>query len=475
SRINSRYTKIKTYNELMKMSRKQREKYISQIRSLVIELEAMQTSKAKTVGDARTYEKYTNYMRVLELMSATARAKEEAPKRGLQIIVDKPSTPQLPPIKDEDKLDWRTETERQRQRSAELKAHPIVVPSQRGLPKPEKSMFQNVIDKVTLKDAREAGKPTSKKQSAPTKPATATTNAPAPATTTKAPVTNPAPLPVERLAGEAKPAKPEAKPAKTSAQKKPEAAAESDTVGVERPKAAAPAEKTGCDVLPKEAPESCNNGAIKTAGTQFYSRETESCIYAGNFTSYRSRKPVPGQCNAPSKFCVGSPNCRNTAGESIEATFSCEDGQVICNPLLFGVQNDGKPFCIARNVSATKECAKISENDDDRADDLFGKPAFKGSEIPGLQEAWDEFANQFNRMCHGDEVTRQFMCRECHIINRRMVDIHFTIVEPGQCNMAMLFQDGKTPVATQAAPPAVTSEPVMEENPAPAAPGSAVQ
>lgn len=43
--------------------------------------------------------------------------------------------------------------------------------------------------------------------------------------------------------------------------------------------------------------------------------------------------------------------------------FKCKvTSQIICNPLLFGYQDDGGPYCISRSVNATKNCQDISNN-----------------------------------------------------------------------------------------------------------------
>ena len=95
----------------------------------------------------------------------------------------------------------------------------------------------------------------------------------------------------------------------------------------------------------------------------------------------------------------------------------CSDqGQSICNPLLFGIRHDGLPVCVGRGQSVTKQCAELSSTLDVNRY-LTSAPA-------GIQERWDEFKRGLGSLCQSGTVQARFHCSECNIMRQRLAEIH---------------------------------------------------
>lgn len=107
-----------------------------------------------------------------------------------------------------------------------------------------------------------------------------------------------------------------------------------------------------------------------------YAREDEASASAAGFRCIGGGVPVPagGECGA-----------RSYAG------FTCDEGQEICNPFLFGVNEDNTPFCF---TDATTELCyrKISPGKNSNMDLVFA--------AAGSKEAYDKFAKDIDDICY---------------------------------------------------------------------------
>lgn len=159
-------------------------------------------------------------------------------------------------------------------------------------------------------------------------------------------------------------------------------------------------------------PKTCNDQSIASFREKFYRGPDNLCVYGGNLSQYANGEKKAGGCSPHSQFCVESLDCKNPAtGDRWKPTFQCASNQIICNPLLFGIQSDGKtPFCVSRGPYATAHCEAASENSD------------QGSweNITGMRDAWNMFAQSFNKLCAANSDGANFFCRECHSMKRRL-------------------------------------------------------
>jgi len=93
-----------------------------------------------------------------------------------------------------------------------------------------------------------------------------------------------------------------------------------------------------------------------------------------------------------------------------------EQGQSICNPLLFGTRHDGSPVCVGRGQSVTKQCAELSSTLDVNR--------YLASGPAGVQERWDEFKRNLSSLCQAGTVQARFHCQECNVMRQRLAEIH---------------------------------------------------
>lgn len=88
-----------------------------------------------------------------------------------------------------------------------------------------------------------------------------------------------------------------------------------------------------------------------------------------------------------------------------EETFVCENGQRLCNPLIFGVKTtcdfeketeaacmaSAKPLCVRRGATATKSCLSASNNENGLKSAL--------ALVNNNPTAWDEYMGSFESLC----------------------------------------------------------------------------
>src|SRR5690606_36907637 len=150
----------------------------------------------------------------------------------------------------------------------------------------------------------------------------------------------------------------------------------------------------------EELPETCNANTIERARQRYVYDPNPDCIYAGNISGYPGGQKQAFGCIPPTKFCFGSSTCK---GEGTTAAYSCSDGQVICNPMIFGLQADGEtPFCIDRQQNATLMCDQISSGQETSRHPFLSSASEPTGwrQTSGIREAWNEFSDRLFQMCH---------------------------------------------------------------------------
>lgn len=184
---------------------------------------------------------------------------------------------------------------------------------------------------------------------------------------------------------------------------------------------------------PESAIETCDAASTEDARRKYLSDSNPNCIYAGNVTKYDDGVKRMYRCEAPREFCFGSTGCKNDAGEKQKADYSCGAGQVICNPLLFGVKSDGKtPFCIPRQTTATSSCDELSKSEESV------QPL--DQDHPGIQEAWTDFADRLESVCRSNETAKILYCEECQVVKKRLFELNVAARETSTCGAALKFE-----------------------------------
>ena len=110
---------------------------------------------------------------------------------------------------------------------------------------------------------------------------------------------------------------------------------------------------------------------------------------------------------------------------------------MICNPLLFGVQADGRsPFCVEKSAQATLACDSASSADDGAVTPL-------DQEHAGLKEVWNNFADRLFKMCHQNKIAAALHCAECEIATKRLFALNVLARDVESCGAALKFEEAQ--------------------------------
>lgn len=193
-------------------------------------------------------------------------------------------------------------------------------------------------------------------------------------------------------------------------------------------------------------PKFCNEQTIKQAREKYYKGSTNLCIYGGNLSRYADGKFQTGNCEPRSEICFESMDCRKSpGGEKFKPAYQCPQDKVICNPLLFGIKADGKtPFCVSRGNSATSLCQDISERSEKAVHPfLMDRQGQKNMrtwpKIDGFSSVWNQFAKLFNDLCFKNKEGADFFCHECHVMKKKMFEINIQAKGYSNCGEALSF------------------------------------
>ncbi len=191
-------------------------------------------------------------------------------------------------------------------------------------------------------------------------------------------------------------------------------------------------------------PETCTDNSVKKARQAYYRSTAPHCLYAGNLQHYRNNEKKPGKCQLPREFCLSNVSCRKpdeSYREKIETVLRCDDGKIICNPMLFNLDENDRALCISPTKDATAACAARASQVEEawsksHADGLksyvpfifrlkVNKPGGTSAEenLNGIADAWDAYAKELNAICH-DDVSKNLYCRECQIMRARAAQLN---------------------------------------------------
>ncbi|MDZ4082300.1 MAG: hypothetical protein U1E10_05160 [Bdellovibrionales bacterium] len=152
-------------------------------------------------------------------------------------------------------------------------------------------------------------------------------------------------------------------------------------------------------------PESCGD---RNAIRKTYYQGKLPCVFAGMISNLDGQNR---RCQAVTEYKIGS--------ESLK----CDNGQAMCNPLLFGTVLGSSPvkaICVGRGQDVTNQCGKLSNARD--------AELFINRNATGLQEKWDEFKTSIESVCKSETVSAKFHCHECNTMKQRLFELHAKIV-----------------------------------------------
>lgn len=180
--------------------------------------------------------------------------------------------------------------------------------------------------------------------------------------------------------------------------------------------APAPTEKCQIPSLP-----ACQTTDPEQARRDFYNdpKAPNTCVYAGNISQYKGPTRARNGCKrvseSPLKLTTGQP-------------LSCDNRKdAICNPLLFGVKNDGTAICLPPpHGQVTSRCDKHPIATVENA------KTFVTNNVNGLQDAWNDFRNGFNELCYNSKSSHNFHCAECAVMATRLAELNKIVI--GNCS-----------------------------------------
>lgn len=159
-------------------------------------------------------------------------------------------------------------------------------------------------------------------------------------------------------------------------------------------------------------PQQCNNTeAIEDLKERAYprsqaggGRETK-CINAGVVTSFDFNRRV---CPPVLKLEIAG------------TTYTCQPGQTLCMPLVFGVDAQGKGICVPISHRTTRACdQKRAEGQNNGQWKDLMKP-----EDAKTREAWNKWAEELTRLCVTNEDTGVYHCTECGILAKHVSQLN---------------------------------------------------
>lgn len=200
--------------------------------------------------------------------------------------------------------------------------------------------------------------------------------------------------------------------------------------------------RAGQLVLPDDQPQA-STGALPDSPSQAESPKQKSDKNSDRNTEKNySCRPKPDICEAPtsrrdqiitgnipcvfagmlSQFDSRNRRCQPQTEFSVgDKKYTCASGQTMCNPLLFGTQNSTTAICIGRSQNATQLCSKLSSSRD--------AEKFLNRNETGLQEKWNDFRKGFAETCKPGSPQAKFHCQECSIMKIRLFDLHARLLK----------------------------------------------
>jgi hypothetical protein len=156
------------------------------------------------------------------------------------------------------------------------------------------------------------------------------------------------------------------------------------------------------DTMPKTREEQ------RKARSEFLATNPESCVFAGNISTYD--RTSRGYCTPPTRMTY-----KDASGQS--QTLRCTRNQqtrkvqVLCNPMLFGLKEDGTALCVEANATASRSCR---EQGSVRRADEFLKKAQNAADL------WNDFMGKLNKTCEPNSQSRKYFCGVCRLMFRRL-------------------------------------------------------
>lgn len=163
----------------------------------------------------------------------------------------------------------------------------------------------------------------------------------------------------------------------------------------------------------------------------------QPCVIAGFISTLNDRK----KCTPKRSHNIGQWSGR------------CGSSETMCNPLVFGFGQDGKPVCVSLNMAVTAQCHEMTRTNGN-SPEAIQEQISGNSNIAALQkittedfaDAWQEQRSGMGKLCTEKTQSLAFFCKECVIMSVRIGIIN----KPASCadSCGRLPTDGPCNTAT---------------------------
>lgn len=144
---------------------------------------------------------------------------------------------------------------------------------------------------------------------------------------------------------------------------------------------------------------------LRKQNEDFYRKNVNTCIYAGNVSHFKTKDNEAKKCEP--RYSIPSLKLHCSVG-------------VICNPVVFGVKEDGSAFCATKNDGeATLECDGLASSNPTKA-------SWLADNVDKIKGEYDDLANGINNMC-GRNQARNYYCGECNVILNRLNNLNYFV------------------------------------------------
>lgn len=118
---------------------------------------------------------------------------------------------------------------------------------------------------------------------------------------------------------------------------------------------------------------------------------------------------------------------------------TCGSGETMCNPMIFGFQENGKPFCARLAQRVTTDCwsmAVKAGNDDKKIQEqLLGKtPATEKIGLDSMADAWRSFRTRMASLCEKGP-SLEFHCNECNAMSMQISSLNMGSTCADRCGI----------------------------------------
>lgn len=148
------------------------------------------------------------------------------------------------------------------------------------------------------------------------------------------------------------------------------------------------------------------------------------CAVGGFVSELNSRK----KCSPVTTFKIGT----GWSG-------SCSSGKTMCNPMIFGFQENGKPFCAPLAQMVTSECwsqaVKAGNKPKKIQDQLLGKTSqTEKIGLDSMADAWRDFRVRMVSLCEPGP-SLEFHCNECNAMSLQVASMNMGSTCADRCGV----------------------------------------